>query len=218
MTTYNKQKRRCYCCGKKSERHELMSSNSFGSPDLDQRPPGMFGSTIDDWLQECPHCGYVAPVIDKGDERARSFVTTSEFRTISRDPSADSEIRRFLVRAAHDVYCGDPESAFLNTLCAAWIADDRKRLSDAAAFRLKAASYLDRDRVKSIDTRLILLDVLRRASRWEAAEALADQMAAEELESPFAEIVAFHRSKVEAKDNGRYTIAEALGREDHFEE
>jgi hypothetical protein len=213
MTTYNKQKRRCYCCGKKSVWEELMSSNSFGSPDLDQRPPGMLGSTIDDWLQECPHCGYVAPVIDQGDDSARNFVATSEFRAASLDPLADPESRRFLVRAAYNIHCGDRVSAFSNTLCAAWIAEDGKRLSDAAAFRLKAAGHLEGSRIKSIDIRLILLDVLRRASRWEAVEALASEMTVEKLEYPFAEIVAFHRSKIEAKDCSRYTIAQALGRE-----
>jgi len=37
--------------------------------------------------------------------------------------------------------------------------------------------------------------VLRQASSWEAAEALIAELAAEELEYPFAEIVSLHRSK-----------------------
>jgi hypothetical protein len=100
--------------------------------------------------------------------------------------------------------------AFLNALCAAWVAEDRGQASDAVALRLKAARYFAGSRIRSIDTRLLLLDVLRRAASWDAAEALTDELAAEELESPFVDIVTFHRGRIEARDSGRYTIAEAL--------
>lgn len=210
MTDYDTKKLKCCCCGKASEHSVLMSSNSFGSRDLDQRQPGMLRSTIRSWLQECPYCGYVAPSIDKGDSRARSFVDTPEFRAASFDPLAEPASRRFLVSAAQDAYYGDRKSAFLNTLCAAWVADDSGRTSDAVALRLKAAGHLEGSRVTSIETRLIQLDVMRRAVNWEGAAALISELTAEELEYPFANIVAFHRGKIEARDGGRYTIAEAL--------
>jgi len=213
MTDYDKRKRKCYCCGMASERWELMSSNSFGSRDLDQRPPGMFRSTVDAWLQECPYCGYVAPSIDKGDANARSFVETPEFRAASLDPLAEPASRRFLVRAAQDAFYGDRRSAFLNTLRAAWVADDSGRASDATALRLRAAGHLGEGPLTSLDTRLLLLDVLRRAASWHAAAALIAELMAEELEHPFADIVAYHRRRIEVRDSGRHTIAEALARE-----
>lgn len=196
-----------------------MSSNSWGSPDLDQRPPGMCRATVADWLQECPFCGYVAPSIDKGDAKARSFLDTLEFRAACLDPLADPASRRFLVRAAQDAYYGDRRSAFLNTLRAAWVADDYKaRSSEALTLRLRAAAHLEGRPIKSIDTRLLLLDVLRRAQRWEAAEGLASELAAEDLGHPFADIVTFHRGKIEARDSGRFTIARALAQDETEEE
>jgi hypothetical protein len=187
-----------------------MSTNSRGSPDLDQRQAGMMRSTIDSWLQECTYCGYVAADIETEDAVARTFVETAEFRAASLDPLPDPTARRFLVRAALDIYSGDQKSAFLHTLMAAWVADDRKHTAEAAALRLKAAAYLSGNKIRSIDTRLLLLDVLRRSSSWEAAEALVAELAAEGLEYPFAEIVAFHAGMIEARDSGGYTIAEAL--------
>lgn len=92
MTDYDERKLKCYCCGKLSKHWELMSSNSFGSRDLDQGPSGMFRSTVASWLQECPYCGYVASSIDKGDARAKSFVDTTEFRAASLDPLAERPI------------------------------------------------------------------------------------------------------------------------------
>ena len=138
-----------------------------------------------------------------GDSVARTFVETAEFRAASLDPLPDPTARRFLVRAALDIYSGDLKSAFLHTLRAAWVADDCKQTSDAAALRLKAAAYLSGNKIRSIDTRLLLLDVLRRASSWEAAGALVAELAAEDLEYPFAEIVAFHACKIEARDIGQ---------------
>ena len=210
MTDYDTKRLQCHCCGKTSEHSVLMSSNSSGSPDLDQRPPDMYRWTIASWLQECPYCGYVAPDIDKGETKARTFLESDEFRAASLDPSPDPVTRRFLVRAAQHAYQGERRLAFLSTLSAAWVADDDKRPTEAAALRLRAARHLEGLRITSLDTRLILLDVLRRASSWEAAEALVVELTAEELEYPFAEIVAFHRDKTAARDAARYTVGQAL--------
>lgn len=212
MTDYKEEKLRCYCCGKKSKQTVLLSTNSFGSPDLDQRQGGMARSTISYWLLECPFCGYVAPNIEQGDAKAKSFMQTPEFQAASSDPTFDPAARRFLVRAAEHAHDGDRMAAFLDTLCAAWIADDRRQPDEAAALRLKAAAHLAGSQIKSIDTRLLLLDVLRRASSWEASEALADEMIVEDLGDPFVRVISFHRAKINARDNGRYTIADAQRR------
>lgn len=210
MTDYDIETLPCYCCGKRSKQTSLLSTNSFGSPDLDQRPAGMARATIESWLQECPYCGYVAGNIEHGDAKARAFLDTDEFRAASLEPVAEPAARRFLVRAAQDAYEGDRRGAFRHTLSAAWISDDSRQASQATAYRLRAAEHLGDYPIRSIDIRLELLDVLRRASSWERAAALADELAAEGLEHPFSAIVSFHRRKVAGKDAGRYTIEEAL--------
>ena len=211
VTSYGEETLRCCCCGKKSRHTVLLSSNTFGgSTHLDQRPPGMYGSTVEHWLQECPYCGYVAWDIAYGDDKARHFTSTPQFSAASLDPDPDPAVRRFLVRAAFEAFHGDRRSAFLYTLHAAWVADDYKKTGEARALRLKAAEHLAGVRIASIDTRLRLLDVLRRASNWSLAEALIAELTSEELEYPFAEIVSFHRDRVGARDDGRYTIEQAL--------
>ena len=209
MTTYDARKLRCHCCGKTSDQSVLMSTNSFGSRDLDQRPPEMMRSTLASWLQECPFCGYVAASIEKFNETARTFVGTPALQALCADPSPDPITRRFLVRAAIDAHGGDMESAFTHTLSAAWVADDSSRPADATALRLRAAAHVE-GTTAPLDTRLVLLDVLRRASSWEAADRLADLLAAEQPGHPYDVIVSFHRRKIGQGDNGRYTIADAL--------
>jgi len=210
MTDYDRRKLRCYCCGGTSDQTVLLSTNSSGYRDLDQRPSGMARATNAAGLQECPFCGYVAFDLDKGDPTARSFLDTPAFRAVAEDPGPEPDERRYLVRAAFDACRGDVAAAFHATLRAAWCADDRNQPARAADYRLRAAAHLAGRRTTSIDLRLLLLDVLRRASSWEAAEALCREMAAEDLEYPFAEIVAFQADKVAARDNGRYTLDQPL--------
>ena len=60
MTKIFQSTRTCFVCGAKSKHMDLASSNSYGSPDLDLRRPGMIRYTMGQWVQECPDCGYVA--------------------------------------------------------------------------------------------------------------------------------------------------------------
>ena len=57
MTTQSAEECTCAVCGRVSMQGVIMSTNAFGSPDLDLRPPPMERFTIDHWVQECPHCG-----------------------------------------------------------------------------------------------------------------------------------------------------------------
>jgi len=54
MTTLFPQKETCFVCGNTSEHTVIGSTNAFGSPDLDLRPPEMQRSTITHRVQRCP--------------------------------------------------------------------------------------------------------------------------------------------------------------------
>ncbi|MBR4908658.1 MAG: hypothetical protein IKZ43_06585 [Acidaminococcaceae bacterium] len=47
MTTMFRQKYKCAVCGAEQEFYGIASTNSFGSPDLDLRPPEMQRSTME---------------------------------------------------------------------------------------------------------------------------------------------------------------------------
>jgi len=59
MSTIRSYAVQCAVCGNYSEQTHIMSYTSFGYPDLDFRPPSMYRETMEFWVQECPHCGYV---------------------------------------------------------------------------------------------------------------------------------------------------------------
>ena len=64
MTTARDFDKKCAVCTKTSPQTVLMSTSTFGYPDLDLRPSEMHRSSMFAWLQECPHCGYVAVDIE----------------------------------------------------------------------------------------------------------------------------------------------------------
>jgi len=69
-------------CAEKSFHMGIGSTNSFGAPDLDTRPPEMQRSTIYHWTQRCPSCGYCAADILKDTENIRELVQKTEYRNI----------------------------------------------------------------------------------------------------------------------------------------
>lgn len=58
---------------------DIGSTNEFGSPDLDTRPPEMRRSTIFAWVQRCPQCGYCACDVSKAPSQAEALVRSSEY-------------------------------------------------------------------------------------------------------------------------------------------
>src|ERR1044072_678127 len=64
MTRRSWQAFSCAQCGQESEHIVILSTNTFGTPDLDLRPARMKRDTMDCWVQECPHCRYVAQSLD----------------------------------------------------------------------------------------------------------------------------------------------------------
>ena len=79
MTTWYHQDVKCHHCGRKSQHNVLGSTNAFGSPDLDLRPPEMQRLTMEGWLQLCPHCGYCAPDLSE-EEGNLSAIEAPEYQ------------------------------------------------------------------------------------------------------------------------------------------
>jgi len=210
MTSFLEDSVRCYCCAKPSQQSILLSSNEFGSRDLDQRPAEVMRSTMVSWLQECPNCGYVAAALPEGDERDRLFVRTHNYIALCEVPQVSRLSSRFLRRVAIDAARDDFGQAFSNTLCAAWDADDHDLDDVARSLRKTASGYLAGRSVESIDLQLRLLDVLRRAADWAGAAALAWQMMSQRLDRPCAAIVRFQLGRINSNDDRCYTVSDAL--------
>ena len=167
------------------------------APDLDGRPGEPTRSTLRRWEARCRHCGACGPDLSRLPPAAASIVEDAAYRAL---PSV------FLRSAAICREAGDAGGAAEATLQAAWEADDAGR--DANALRLAAAA--EWGDALGPDLALRVVDVLRRAAAFDAAQAQVDALSAQPPDDTSARLLAFQRERISARDSGRHLISSAL--------
>lgn len=208
MSTMMRVKCRCFVCGAESEHSELMSTNAFGSPDLDLRPPEMRRSTMPVWIQECPHCGYISGNIGDKTSVDQAFFKSQEYKTCSQRAFGSALAKRFyryyLINLADENY----EDAFFAVLHAAWSCDDVGDEENAAYCRKCAITEIDKMISSSQNETLKVqkADLLRRIGNFDA---VINEYSGMRFEEPILQkIVAFQIGKARQQDTGCYTVAD----------
>ena len=217
MTTLFHEELTCALCGTKSEHTSVGSTNSLGSPDLDLRPPEMKRSTMPYWVQECPECGYAYSCIEEAASQADKTLYSDSYLAISAGPLNGSLAGRFLKASLVSEGASDTERAGNYALNAAWAADDGGDSDGAISYRIRASKLLvaslvgaDDTSEQSIVTRVRVVDILRRALRWQEALDLADVLLGLELDPTIRSVLEFERSAASKQDGKCYTIQKAL--------
>jgi len=213
MASYARQEYKCCFCGNVSEHDVVIGVTTLrGAPDLDLRPVEMKRSTMAAWVQSCPSCGYVA-----GDLSHASNPTTEIVTDLVRSPAyqalidgslASPFLRMVMIADAVE----DLDLAGNCALWSAWVADDAGEVEAARARRAVATERFKAlaESVPAIENQMktLLVDVLRRAGRFDEAIECADNILARSPEEPLASILAFGRTRAAGRDDNCYTIAE----------
>ena len=139
MTTHFKKTIQCNVCGAENEYTCIGSTNTFGSQDLDTRPPEMQRSTIVASVQRCPFCGYCASEVDISCPEARTVVNTKEYKEQLNNPSYPDLANSFLCGAIVDRESRELAVATLALMRAAWACDDSGHVDQARVCRRKSA-------------------------------------------------------------------------------
>ena len=176
MTTFRSARTICGNCKQESEQTILTSTNSFGAPDLDGRPPPMKRNTMSMWLQECPHCRLVCQRIDDPPQGVAVFVAEPRYLAVVNDGSVSDVTRKFRSWAyLASALKMASEEAFAH-LHLAWLADDENDPALAKAERSIAVAKLGvlRDEGKLYPTQpgaaeVLLADLWRRNGEFDNA-------------------------------------------------
>lgn len=137
-------KKRCYVCGKISEQTVLASTNQFGAPDLDLRPPEMARSTMSWWLEKCPYCGYVANDLSKQTTITKEWLKNNQYSSCDNRNFTCSLAETFYKHYLINVANNNSKSAFYAVLHTAWVCDDADDVDNAIHCRKKALEELSK--------------------------------------------------------------------------
>lgn len=129
MTTYANHTDTCGACGHVFASRGLMSTNSFGSADLDTRPPEMRRSTMDVWVIRCPSCGYCAKRISVFDDRLRPVLESLAYRSQLGDANFPELASTFICHEMLLASAGERYLAAWAHLHAAWCLEDAGKKS-----------------------------------------------------------------------------------------
>jgi len=200
----------CAVCGTESRQPAFRPLPPEQAPDLDMRPGEPLRGSIDRWLQQCPRCGYAAPDIRQARPSAPRVVAAAPFRSLVGDASIPPLCRRFLAWAHVLDETGALHEAAEAMLQAAWTADDLNRPDLAQAWRMDAVALWRAGPPLEAPQSLRVIDALRRAEAWEAAEDAVSHLRATQPDEDVRRVLVLESRLIEARDAGRHTVASAL--------
>lgn len=214
MTTIISVEHTCSVCGTKTKYDVLGSTNSFGSPDLDMRPPEMQRSTMDMWIQECPNCGYISEEVSDDSTVTKQWLQSEEYATCNgidfESDLAEKFYKCYMINLEDD----DPEDAFFAILHAAWACDDADDLENAKHCRklaIPVAEELIEEKVDHADDILLMkADLLRRAEDFETV--ITEYCDIEFDNNIMNTILAFQLEKAREKDSSCYRVEDATSK------
>lgn len=217
MTNYGRVKRKCHKCKKSCSVVCLVSTNAFGSSDLDCRPPPMRRNTMDAWIERCEHCGYCAPNIENENGITLEFIESNEYQQILHNDKLPQLCISFLcwARCAEELHqYGEATMAYVN---AAWVCDDHfsPNSEESIEQRQKAIDSLEKahkNDQKAIsepkNDELLLLDLYRRTGQFD----LCIQSARENFDlnekDIYEEIAAYQIKLSENNDRNVHKVSE----------
>lgn len=218
MTTIREVEIQCAVCGRGSEQVVLTSTNSFGSVDLDLRPPEMQRSTIHTWVQRCPYCGYCNMDLSHLQRAANQVMHSEAYRDQLADRTLSALTNTFLCISLILAAQGELSAAGWKCLHAAWVCDDERNTQGAVLCRQRAASLFQEALLQgeliagsAAMSKAVLVDILRRSQQFALAQSLCEDGLRQFQDEVMQSVLRFQSLLIQRADTGCYTVMQALG-------
>ena len=211
MTTLCSRTVICKNCGSPVQTTVYMSTNEFGSPDLDLRPAPMKRDLVHYLIQYCPECGYTGTDIREDPPVKTDFENLlKKSLTIRLNKPAVEELYERAAQIESLRTPSDKETASSLFLQAAWVADDVQRNAFAIEMRKQALFLKLQIKPYTSDRILQMIDIARRAEEFEKAEELLSVFPETETRDIYRKIVVFQQGLIRKKDSGCYQVRDVL--------
>lgn len=217
MTTLYQESLQCALCGTEDQYSLVSSTSSFGSADLDTRPPALQRFNIGLWVQRCAECGYCASDISQAMPQAAEMLQHPMYTSQLTDTTYPELANSFLCQAFLAVEAEDYAQASWALIHAAWACDDAELDAQAQSCRSRAAEmirialnneqeFADQAGAETA----IRVDLLRRSGRFEDALKVIQAQQASISEEVILKVLAFQAALIERGDGACYLISDAL--------
>jgi hypothetical protein len=206
----------CALCGREGSYMEPRAGAEIHPPDFDTRPGEFVRSTVTEWIQRCPHCGYAAPEVDKAHPAAAEIVRSHEYQERLASPGLPEDARRFAAHSFLLERLGQFADAGWTMLHAAWVCDDVPDDGAARRCRMEAISLWRRGKAagqKFMDDYgqefALAADVLRRAGEFDAArETCLEGLALEKVAPLVEDLLRRQLTLIQQRDASAHSMAE----------
>jgi len=188
-----------------------MSTSIYGSPDLDLRPAPLMRHTMDAWLERCPHCGLVAPDIEKVDKSWSAIVQSPSYQAELRAERPSDLVRKFVCWSLIAEKTASLSGVVTACQQVAWVYDDLGDSAAAAEWRKRAADALQvvQEQEGQEGSWLVLVDLWRRAGCFDKAQGAITEALVSCKHAEVRAVLELQRKLTQAQDTSAHTLDEA---------
>ena len=212
MTTMMLVPYRCAVCGATEKFPLMLSTSTFGSPDLDLRPAPLSRSTMPMWVQECPECGYVSESISDCAAVTREWLSSERYHTCGGFGFTSDLAARFYRQYLIAAKGRNVRMAMFAALHAAWSCDDTCDEANAKSCREiaipPAAELIGTDPDDRDELMVMRADMMRRAGQY--GELIEQYSSVRFGNENLNRLIRFEIEKAKDEDARCYCVADAV--------
>ncbi len=213
----------CANCQHEDDYIDWASTHSFGSPDLDTRPPADYRSALNQMLvKKCNNCGYCNTKIDECLENINEIVKSVAYQNQLKNIQFPEKANQFLCKSIVLEKTLDLENAAWASLHAAWNCDDNEKYVQSKYCRIRAIELFSIAKAtttlnfkKDGDFSVLLVDLYRRTEQFDIASKICEIRLTKEKDELLKQILMFQQSLILLKEIKMYKIQNAV---DYYQE
>ncbi len=208
----------CAICGAESNVPGSALPQAEEPPDFDTRPGEPLRSTLLQWIQECPSCGYAAEDITRAAAGAPEIIASPEFARVRDDDTRPPQARPFLTYAHLLDRLRQPADAGWSCLHAAWACDDARAIDAASLCRCQAIEFWKKGKLAGVafsddmaSEFALVTDVYRRTGDFERATVTcAEGLDIEDIPPVIERVLRRQMVLIQARDISVHSLREIL--------
>lgn len=207
---------KCANCGQTSMQKRIASTSSYGSGDLDMRPPPMMRWNISIHIERCPSCGYCSMDMSEISTAASVCVRSKVYQDQLNSPEFPKLANSYLCLSLIEENAEMFSDSGWSCITAAWACDDESSEAGAVKCRKRAVTLLRRAQSKGQTfgrepgaEESVLVDLLRRSSQFKEALALCAEGLKKTSGDIVADILRYQEVLIAREDTACHKVVEA---------